>query len=144
MDNDVIIRRAEAKDLNEIYYLVCELENEQLDYDKFGRIYNENVKNPEYAYFIVLADDEVIGFISLHTQNLLHHCGRVGEIQEFIIHKKFRNAGIGKKLMAEIDKFSLNNITDLEVTSNKKRTENVKIYEKLGFKLTHNKFTRKL
>ena len=33
--------------------------------------------------------NESLGFISFHTQNLLHHCGLVGEIQEFFIHKKY-------------------------------------------------------
>jgi (aminoalkyl)phosphonate N-acetyltransferase len=32
-------------------------------------------------------------------------------------------------------------LKSIEVTSNKLRTENVQVYEHLGFRLTHNKFT---
>lgn len=34
-----------------------------------------------------------------------------------------------------------NNLKSIEVTTNKRRVENVLIYENLGFGLTHNKFT---
>jgi len=105
----------------------------------------QNINNPEYLYLTAESDSKIIGFISFHTQNLLHHCGKVGEIQEFFILKDFRRKGISKLFMKEIEIFSVeNNIVSIEVTSNKKREENVQIYENLGFTLTHNKFTKNL
>jgi PhnO protein len=83
-----------------------------------------------------------LGFISFHTQNLLHHCGRVGEIQEFFIDKNHREKGIGRQLIEKIMQFSgANNLKSIEVTTNRRRVENVLIYENLGFVLSHNKFT---
>lgn len=38
----------------------------------------------------------------------------------------------------------INNIVSIEVTSNKKRIENINIYERTGFRLTHNKFVKEL
>lgn len=143
MDNNIVIRRAGINDLKEIYGIICELENEQLDFIRFALIYNKNITNSEYAYLVASVDDKIIGFISYHTQNLLHHCGCVGEVQEFFIDSKYRNRGIGKMLMKEINRISsINEIVSIEVTSNKKRTDNVIIYERLGFNLTHNKFTK--
>ncbi|RZJ48580.1 MAG: GNAT family N-acetyltransferase, partial [Flavobacterium sp.] len=50
--------------------------------------------------------------------------------------------GVGRKLIDEIIKYSeQNNLKSIEVTTNKKRVENVLIYENLGFTLSHNKFT---
>lgn len=44
--------------------------------------------------------------------------------------------------MESIKKISISKqIVSLEVTSGKKRLQNVEIYTKLGFQLTHNKFT---
>ena len=141
--NNILIRRATIADLDCIYRFVCELENELFNYDSFGLIFKDNISNSEYAYFVAILNDNVVGFISYHTQNLLHHCGRVGEIQEFYIDKDDRNKGIGKLLMAEIDKYSqINNIESSEITSNLKRIENVTIYNNMGFRLTHNKFTK--
>jgi (aminoalkyl)phosphonate N-acetyltransferase len=34
-----------------------------------------------------------------------------------------------------------NNLKSIEVTSSRKRLENIEIYENLGFQLSHNKFT---
>lgn len=142
MDN-IVIRRAECSDFEYVHRAICELENEIFEIDSFKLIFNSNIHNSDYVYYILCNNAETIGLISFHTQNLLHHCGRVGEIQEFYIDKEYRNKGLGKLLMQEIESYSLtNDLKSIEVTSNQKRIENIKIYEKYGLKLTHNKFTR--
>ncbi len=136
------IRNIELKDLDFIYKAICELENEILDFEVFKEIFNENISNPKNLYLIAENENEGLGFISFHTQNLLHHCGLVGEIQEFFIHQKHRGQGVGRLLINEILNFAdQNNFKSIEVTTNKKRVENVAIYENLGFILSHNKFT---
>ena len=143
MDNEIIIKPASSDDLESIFRLVCELENMRFDFDAFGLIYDKNIRNPENYYFVAVVIDKIVGFISYHTQDLLHHCGRVGEIQELFVDKDYRNKGIGKSLMNEIYRISnINNIKSIEVTSNVKRIENIDVYQKLGFAKTHNKFTK--
>ncbi|WP_119793273.1 GNAT family N-acetyltransferase [Flavobacterium anhuiense] len=136
------IRKAENQDLDFVYKAICELENEVLDFEVFEMIFNENISSPKNLYIIAENETEGLGFISFHTQNLLHHCGLVGEIQEFFIHQKYRGQGVGRLLINEILNFAeQNNLKSIEVTTNKKRVENVAIYENLGFTLSHNKFT---
>lgn len=136
------IREVENGDLDFVYKAICELENEELDFEVFKEIFYENISNPKNLYLIAENESEGVGFISFHTQNLLHHCGLVGEIQEFFIHKDHRGKGMGRQLIEKIMQFSdLNNLKSIEVTTNKRRVENVLIYENLGFGLTHNKFT---
>ncbi len=49
----------------------------------------------------------------------------MGEIQELHVDKDFRGKGIGKMLIKEIEKFTnINNLSSIEVTSNKLRIEN--------------------
>lgn len=135
-------RKIEPKDLDFVYKTICELENEVLDFKVFEMIFNENISNPRNLYLIVENETEGLGFISFHTQNLLDHCGLVGEVQEFFIHQKYRGQGVGRLLINEILDFAeQNNLKSIEVTTNKKRVENVAIYENLGFTLSHNKFT---
>ncbi|MCV2486728.1 GNAT family N-acetyltransferase [Flavobacterium sp. SH_e] len=142
MNLKVNIRKVENHDLDFVYKAICELENEVLDFEVFKMIFNENISNPENLYLIAENENEGLGFISFHTQNLLHHCGLVGEIQEFFIHQKYRGQGIGRLLINEILDFAeKNSLKSIEVTTNKKRVENVAIYENLGFTLSHNKFT---
>lgn len=139
---NIKIRKIEKQDLDFVYKSICELENEILDFDVFERIFNENISNPRNVYLIAENESEGLGFISFHTQNLLHHCGLVGEIQEFFIHQKHRGKGVGRLLINEIKNFAeQHNLKSIEVTTNKKRVENVAIYENLGFTLSHNKFT---
>lgn len=135
-------RKIEKQDLDFVYKAICELENEVLDFKVFETIFNENISNPKNLYLIAENESEGLGFISFHTQNLLHHGGLVGEIQEFFIHQNYRGQGVGRLLINEIKNFSeKNNLKSIEVTTNKRRVENVAIYENLGFGLTHNKFT---
>ena len=142
MKQKVEIRKVENQDLDFVYKSICELENEILDFEVFAAIFNENIVNPNNLYLLAENENEQLGFISFHTQNLLHHCGRVGEIQEFFIDKNHRGKGIGRQLIEKIIQFSdQNNLKSIEVTTNRKRVENVLIYENLGFTLSHNKFT---
>ncbi|MFZ0596736.1 MAG: GNAT family N-acetyltransferase [Flavobacterium sp.] len=142
MKSDIKIRKVIKQDLDFVYQSICELENEVLDFEVFREIFHENISNPKNFYLIAEIEKEGVGFISFHTQNLLHHCGLVGEIQEFFIHKNYRGKGIGRQLIEEIiDYADRNNLKSIEVTTNKRRVENVMIYENLGFGLTHNKFT---
>lgn len=136
------IRKIEKQDLDFVYKAICELENEVLDFEVFESIFYENISNPRNVYLIAENESEGLGFISFHTQNLLHHCGLVGEIQEFFIHQKHRGKGVGRLLINEIKNFAeQHNLKSIEVTTNKRRVENVAIYENLGFNLSHNKFT---
>lgn len=142
MNSKVEIRKIQKKDLDFVYKAICELENEVLDFEIFEAIFNENISNPKNLYLIAENEIEALGFISFHTQNLLHHCGLVVEIQEFFIHEKYRGQGVGRLLINEIKDFAEeNNLKSIEVTTNKKRVENVAKYESLGFTLSHNKFT---
>ena len=142
MKQKVEIRKVESQDLDFVYKSICELENEILDFEVFAAIFNENIVNPNNLYLLAENENEQLGFISFHTQNLLHHGGRVGEIQEFFIDKNHRGKGIGRQLIEKIIQFSdQNNLKSIEVTTNRKRVENVLIYENLGFALSHNKFT---
>lgn len=145
MINNVQIRQIEQDDLNFIYDCINTLEEEILPFDSFKEIFLENINNPAFRYFIAESGRTPLGFISIHTQNLLHHCGLVGEIQEFYILPEYRNKGIGKLLIDQVMKFAREtDLQGIDVTTNKKRIENIKIYENLGFNLTHNKFTIKL
>ncbi|MBE8727311.1 GNAT family N-acetyltransferase [Flavobacterium hungaricum] len=142
MQSIVTIRKIEKLDLDFVYKSICELENEVFDLETFEAIFNENISNPNNLYLIAENEGQSLGFITFHIQNLLHHCGVVGEIQEFFIDKNHRGKGVGRLLINEIKHFAdQNNLKSIEVTTNKKRVENVAIYENLGFTLSHNKFT---
>lgn len=136
------IRKVNLNDLNIVYQMICQLENDTLDFDGFKNAFIQNLNHENVCYYIAQTGQDLIGFISVHVQFLIHHAGEVAEIQEFYVDQNHRGKGIGKKLMAEVFSFLKNkSIASIEVSSNKKRIENVAIYEQLGFRLTHNKLT---
>ncbi|SHL26995.1 GNAT family N-acetyltransferase [Flavobacterium saccharophilum] len=142
MQSNLQIRKVQTQDLNFVFKSICELENEELNFEIFAAIFNENIANPNNLYLIAENENEGVGFISFHTQNLLHHNGRVGEIQEFFINQNHRGKGVGRQLIEKIMQYAEeHNLKSIEVTTNKRRVENVMIYENLGFTLSHNKFT---
>lgn len=142
MESIVNIRRIVRNDFEFVYSSLCDLENEILEREALEQIFYDNIENPTYSYLIAENENERTGFITFHTQNLLHHGGLVGEIQEFYIVNTFRSKGIGRQLIGRIMDFAeQNKLKSIEVTTNKKRIENINIYENLGFNLTHNKFT---
>ncbi len=143
MTNSFSLRTATDVDVETIYRFMCELENKEFNFNYFKSLYNENMQNPDILYFVVTDKQKIVGFISYHTQILLHHCGTVGEIQEFFVDKHYRDKGVGRMLINAVEKHSIEKkMVSIEVTTNKKRTENVQIYQNYGFTLSHNKFTK--
>ncbi|OJV54471.1 MAG: GNAT family N-acetyltransferase [Bacteroidetes bacterium 43-16] len=137
------IRKAGPDDLEAVYQMISALSNKTFDREDFSQVYTRNISSPDCFYCIAELEHKAIGFISLHIQQLLHHCGPVGEIQEFYIDPDYRGKGLGKLLMNEIKSYATaQGVKSLEVASNKRREENVAVYERLGFQLSHNKFTR--
>ncbi|MBK9734736.1 MAG: GNAT family N-acetyltransferase [Saprospiraceae bacterium] len=142
MTSKINIRNAKKKDLAFVHNAVCMLENEVLDAVDFKRIFLENITNPSFEYYVAEEEGKLIGFISFHSQNLLHHCGLVGEIQEFYVDTKHRNQGVGSALVQKVKDYAeQHNLKSIEVTTNKSRVENTIIYKNLGFNLSHDKFT---
>lgn len=142
MDFKITTRKIERADFDYIYDALCKLENQLLEREVIEEIFAENITNPGFLYLLAEINNVKAGFITFHTQRLMHHSGLVGEIEEFYVDTDFRNKGVGRTLIAHIRTFAESkDLKSIEVTTNKRRTENVAIYKSLGFNLTHNKFT---
>jgi PhnO protein len=142
MNNTVNTRKLNETDFDFIYDSLCDLENKILERISLKKIFTENISNTNYLYLIATNGLENIGFITFHTQNLMHHGGVVGEIQEFYVVPGYRGKGVGRQLLNSVFEYAEeNDLKGIEVQTNKRRVENVAIYQSLGFKLTHNKFT---
>lgn len=92
-----------------------------------------------------LDDFYSVGYLSCHSQFLLHHGGqKIAEIQEMYVNPESRKMGIGKKMIDELKRVALEKgIEQLEVTSNNKRTKTHRFYEREAFIQSHQKFTWK-
>ncbi|AQG77968.1 GNAT family N-acetyltransferase [Spirosoma montaniterrae] len=137
------IRDAIEQDAPAIYTFLCDLEEETLDLDRFMAVYQYNLTNPAAFYLIAERADEVVGFVSCYVQYALHHVGKVGEIQELYVRPDCRNERIGRQLITAITELShRENLINLEVTTNQKRADTVRFYEREGFQRTHYKLVK--
>ena len=140
------IRRAEVRDLLPIYHFICILEETNFTFLIFKSIFEANIKHADYYYLVAEhGKGNIVGFISCHTQKLLHHCGKVAEIQELFVEKKHRKAGIGRQLVQTLENtLKVKSCILFEVTAQKKRLGVHRFYESTGFKSSHKKFVKEL
>jgi PhnO protein len=143
--NTTIIRFATAADFKSVYRFINLLENEVMDETTQRELYLENIQHSNIIYLLATVDQKPVGFLSFHIQNLMHHGGKIGEIQELYVDESVRNMGIGKQLTDEIKSIAKGrNVIQLEVTSRLSRTSAHRFYEREGFNFTHKKFLHKL
>src|SRR5436190_22438959 len=98
----IIIRNVTIDDFEVIYGFINELESCIFDKATQRQLFIENISNSNNIYLVALSGKNINGFISCHIQNLLHHGGPVGEIQELFVAPSKRSLGIGKKLVDSV------------------------------------------
>lgn len=139
------IRPADTGDLPTVYDFLCILEDEVLDQSAFKSVFLHNLANPLIHYLVAEQGGELVGFASCHVQYLLHHGGKVGEIQELFVRSDVRNQRIGHKLVEALETLAYQEgFVNLEVTTNQKRIDTIRFYERENFKSTHLKLVKML
>lgn len=140
-----IIRKATTNDSESVYSLISDLEGHAMDRNAFKDVYSKNLSNPNVYYLVAENESEIVGFISLHVQHILHHSKATCELQELNIVPALRGSGIGAKLMSEVERIARElALEEIELTTKVHRERAQAFYQKLGYAHTHNKFVKKL
>jgi PhnO protein len=141
---EIRIRPARPADADELYRMLCDLENTVLARESFNVAFLNNLGNENIRYLIAEVHGSPVGMASCHVQWLLHHAAPVAEIQEMYVDPALRSQGIGQQLVEAIRQFArLRGATQLEVTSNLIRLKTHRFYEREGFQKTHAKLVVK-
>jgi N-acetylglutamate synthase-like GNAT family acetyltransferase len=141
----VSIRPAVESDEASVYELVTALMAVSLDRKSFHDVFVQNLRDDNVLYCVAERAGCVIGFASLHIEPQLHHAGLVGEIQELIVHETVRDKGIGAQLVSRLEQEAQKRgCVSIEVTTKNFRAEAQRFYEHMGFKRTHENFTKNL
>lgn len=136
---------ATTQEMEAVYSLICQLEEQALPFTDFERIYLENLKNPQIFYLLCKNQGEVLGFCSLHIQALLHHAGKIAEVQELILCPRARGTGAGRALIeAAKQKAWQEGCLQIEVCCSLRRRDAHQFYEHIGLEKSHYKFTAPL
>jgi len=142
---NVSIRKATSNDLESIYLLICELEDQQIEGETFEGVFLRNISDPHIYYLVAEINNRIVGFLSLHVQYILHHSKPTCELQELNIVNELRGSGIGALLMNEAEHIAKElNLEEIELTTKTHRERAQAFYKKLNYTHTHNKFVKKL
>lgn len=147
---NVIVRKANAKDLNDILRLNLELfKKEKKEYDgslnlkwthgKIGKAsFKEAIIGKNGFVIIVEAEGKVIGYLcgSIKINPYpFRIASRFAKLNNMFIGKKFRNKGIGEKMVKEFLKWCKEKKADhISVNAFAKNKKAINFYQKLGFK----------
>jgi (aminoalkyl)phosphonate N-acetyltransferase len=139
------IRKARVGDFETIYDFMNELKGVSFPREKMNSIFRENLKSQATTYLVAEDNNQVVGFVSCHEQPLLHHCATVAEIQELYVVAHRRKKKVGKRLIDNLKaRMKKKSIFQLEVTSNNKRLDAHRFFEREGFRQTSRKFVYKM
>lgn len=142
---DTIVRHALLTDAPVVCGFIADLEETTLDPNRFASIFRLNLANPMIHYLVAERNQSVIGFLSCHTYYPLHHSSKVGEIQELYVRPDCRNQQVGHLLLNALTELAeYKRVTQLEVTTNQKRADAIRFYERELFQCTHYKLVKLL
>ena len=138
-------RKSVLDDCEKIYFLACNLENRELPFDKFQKIYREQVSNENNYCIVAEHNDEILAFLNMRFEEQLHHCERIAEVMEFSVNPSYRSQGIGKQMFEEAVRIAKEyGCPQIELATNQLRTDAHRFYQREGMHNFHYKFSRRL
>ncbi|MDZ8241799.1 MAG: GNAT family N-acetyltransferase [Nostoc sp. ChiQUE01a] len=132
-DVQVQIRQSQIQDAEQIAIL-----SEQLNYPATKtqieqRLLQIHNNNSHIVYVATVANDYVIGWVHAHIYDLIV-MPKQAIILGLVVDKDYRNYGIGRFLMQQIEQWaSLLGCDGIRLNSNIKRKEAHVFYEKIGY-----------
>lgn len=135
---------ASMDDCECVWSLVCQLEHCELPYELFSEMFAKQVKSTHYCCLVAREspDSPVRAMLNMRFENQLHHAARIAEILEFIVDKDVRGQGVGAAMLEEAQRVAREmGCVQLELTSNRTRTDAHRFYEREGMVQSHVKFT---
>lgn len=100
-----MIEYAKLEDKEEIYNLICILENKEINKEHFDYVFENSLKDEDIIY-LVYRNEKIEGFLSFKIHHYLHHDRDTGEIVELIVLPEKRNLKIGKQLIEKIEEIA--------------------------------------
>lgn len=141
----VIITKANIKDIESMSQLLDELFTLEEDFQpnqekqiKGLELLIEQMKLDNSSCNVLVAKDNnsVIGMCSIQRLISTASGGYKGLIEDVIVDKKYRNAGVGEKLISEIISWAMkNNYNSIYLLADKKNIDAHRFYKRNGFEI---------
>ena len=136
------IRIALPTDCKDVYSLICEMEEKELPYGEFERIFMAQRADEGFTCLVCEEGGKTVGCINLRMEQQLHHAARICEIMEMSVASGFRSKGVGRMLFdAACAEAKAKGCVQIEVCCNQLRTKAHHFYESCGMNNFHYKFS---
>lgn len=140
-----MVRKGKAEDCREIYRCICDLEQKELPWDIFSRMYGEMLADSRHVFLVWEQAGQVKGVLHLRIEWQLHHAALVAEIMEFVVDQDVRSNGIGSEMLAYADQVAEEaGCAQIEVACNQLRKNTHRFYLREGMHNFHYKFSKPL
>ena len=105
----------------------------------------KNIEHPEYCIFVAKEDETVIAFAELHFTQFIHEAKPRARLTAYCVDEKYRNKNVGSEFLKFLENFcKLQHVSRLELTSNIKRADAHRFYEKNGYAFMSKRFYKDL
>ena len=122
-----MVQEAKEEDLKDIYSLICELEQEQINQEHFRDVYNQGLKSPHVKFYVYFYEKKIIGFI------------------ELVVMPEYRGLRVGDRLLRHVEKIAKEKgLVELEISTSTYRKKAHHFYEAHGYLKNHYNFTKEL
>jgi GNAT superfamily N-acetyltransferase len=137
LSTNLVLRAASAKDLPMILSLYAQpdMDDKLLSSEKALAMYNKMMAYPNYAIYIALSEEQIVGtFAILITPSLLHQDKSFAIVEDVMVAPKTQGKGVGKFMMnSALQVAAENDCYKLVLSSNLKRVIAHNFYKALGF-----------
>jgi len=135
------LRECAESDVRDVYDLVCELKESELDYRGFEAAFGDKINDKTMRCILAAEGGKAIGFLSLNIDYQLHHAAKVATIEELVVNAEHRGRGVGGLLLESAVQHAKDAKCDvIELTSGIARERAHKFYIKNGFAKSSLKF----
>jgi GNAT superfamily N-acetyltransferase len=141
-DKRVVIRSAQPDDLSGLMGLLEQLFALEADFD-FDESRAETalsqllVPDPSHHIFVAVLDGQVIGMCSIQSLISTAEGGRVGLVEDVIVHHAYRGLKIGTRMLQAIEKWASDQqLLRLQLLADRENQRAIDFYERLDWTLT--------
>ena len=140
-----MIRKVVKKDFPDCLRLFQELwPNVSIDSSYMQSVLEQYLENENYEVYC-FEKDRIIGIVTVTKRLTFFYGGKVAIIEDLVIEEKFRNKGIGKKLVEFVEQqIKQEGIRGIELSSDFHRNQAHKFWERMGYKKLAYQFRKTL
>lgn len=140
-----MVEKAKLEDLEEVYKLICELEQKQMNKEHFCKVYTSGIKDDDVEYLVYRKDGNILGFLSFSIHHFLHHDDDTGEIVELVVNPCYRGLRIGDRLIRYIEDIAKErHLEQIELSTSTYRKKAHQFYEAHDYLKDHYNYTKNL